>query len=118
MGYDPNEPRDAEGKWTDAGDAIRKAASDKKPIIKEIEIGDRAQNTITGKIEIVRKIKHGYINGYRADLWILVEAQPDINIQQTQAYQRAKELEKAWSGRMSDEEQAKWEGKLFGTYKK
>lgn len=28
MGYDPNEPRDAEGKWTDAGDAIRAAASD------------------------------------------------------------------------------------------
>lgn len=29
MGYDPNEPRDAEGKWTDGGDAIKKAASDK-----------------------------------------------------------------------------------------
>lgn len=28
MGYDPNEKRDAEGKWTDAGDAIRAAASD------------------------------------------------------------------------------------------
>lgn len=28
MGYDPNEPRDAEGKWTDSGDAIRAAASD------------------------------------------------------------------------------------------
>lgn len=28
MGYDPNEPRDAEGKWTGAGDAIRAAASD------------------------------------------------------------------------------------------
>lgn len=28
MSYNPNEPRDAEGKWTDAGAAIRAAASD------------------------------------------------------------------------------------------
>jgi hypothetical protein len=36
----------------------------------EIKIGDRIKNTITGQIQICNKIKHGYINGYRADLWV------------------------------------------------
>lgn len=33
-GYDPNEPRDSAGRWTDGGDAIKSAASDGKPPIE------------------------------------------------------------------------------------
>jgi hypothetical protein len=83
-----------------------------KKMTQEIKIGDRVQNTITKKIETVKKIKYGYINEYRADLWTLKQSQPSqpvVNI--------FKDINKALSGRMSEQEQENFEGKLFGTYK-
>lgn len=35
MGYNPNEPRNASGEWTDGGDAIKNAASDNVAEIKK-----------------------------------------------------------------------------------
>lgn len=42
----------------------------------EFQIGQKAKNKITGKTEIIACIAHGYINGYRADLWELTDSTP------------------------------------------
>lgn len=51
MGYDPNEPRNEKGEWTSggSGDAIKKAASDKKKPLSKTQQ------------EVVDKLKDGWV---------------------------------------------------------
>jgi hypothetical protein len=78
--------------------------------MKPIKIGDKIKNTITGQTQIAKTIKHGYINGYRSDLWVIVgsDATPSFD-------SGVKQINRALSGRMSDSEQENFEMKLFGT---
>jgi len=39
----------------------------------DLKIGQTVLNNLTGQTEVIKTIKHGYINGYRADLWQIID---------------------------------------------
>lgn len=54
--YDPSQPRNAEGEWTDAGHAIRAAASDKKSD-KRLNALDELKENIDHMTELEKKMR-------------------------------------------------------------